>query len=465
MEERRVGAPRYGVRVDGYAFLSYRHASDREYVERLASFLTRAGVNVWHDSAVVTGDRWERIIKAKVDGCAALVVVMTPGAEESDWVNREITQAEELGRPILPLLLDGTRFFRLSNIQFEDVRDGRLPARRFVDRLRHLVRSPTDENVDQAREMVVSLVRRNQVVVHHLVDSLRTLEFHESDATRRKGLAEVRATAESLRRSDERLLIVANDESARRTGHQTARLERVLVAQAEERSFRTIEFPHIDRDIVIVDGAIHDIGLMVGELLDNSIAFSPPTAPVVVEARRYPDGATVLIRDTGIGIKPEMLKRLNERLSTPPLLDVEVLRQMGLAVVASLAHRHGLIVQLSPNGEQGICAEITLPTGVITGTAGRDPRLSEIPPRVVRAGIAALPRTETEAVLENLPRDQVRVILAGLAAERAEAILNQGRTPGWPVRTDAPRIDRPGLPSIDETSPERPVSDRPTAEE
>jgi hypothetical protein len=39
------------------------------------------------------------MIRRRVDSCAAFVVVMTPDADQSRWVKREVAQAE-LGDPI-----------------------------------------------------------------------------------------------------------------------------------------------------------------------------------------------------------------------------------------------------------------------------------------------------------------------------------------------------------------------------
>jgi hypothetical protein len=61
---------------------------------------------------------------------------MTPSAEESRWVERELQEAEDEGKPVFPLLLAGRRFFRLNSTQFEDVRDGGMPSGSYVSRVR-----------------------------------------------------------------------------------------------------------------------------------------------------------------------------------------------------------------------------------------------------------------------------------------------------------------------------------------
>ncbi len=57
---------------------------------------------------------------------------MTPAAEQAPWVKREIGHAELTKRPILPVLLEGEPFFRLSEIQVERVADSCLPSAAFT---------------------------------------------------------------------------------------------------------------------------------------------------------------------------------------------------------------------------------------------------------------------------------------------------------------------------------------------
>ena len=125
--------------MGAHVFISYRHGPDRAYVEQLAAHLRGGGVVVWFDLELISGDRWERVLRAKIATAAAVVVIMTPEAERSQWVNREVEHAELTGRPIMPVLLAGEAFARLNEIQFEDVRGGRLPGVEFTTRIQRLV--------------------------------------------------------------------------------------------------------------------------------------------------------------------------------------------------------------------------------------------------------------------------------------------------------------------------------------
>jgi hypothetical protein len=69
---------------------------------------------------------------------------MTPDAERSTWVEREIRRAEIGMKPIMPVLLDGPCLFGLAHLQHEDVRGGTLPGADFFDTLRRLTQEKTN---------------------------------------------------------------------------------------------------------------------------------------------------------------------------------------------------------------------------------------------------------------------------------------------------------------------------------
>ena len=67
-----------------------------EYVDRLVGHLQDVDVPAWIDKAGIDyGTRWTQVIRDAVDTCSAFVIVTTPAAEESEWVEREIQRAEK----------------------------------------------------------------------------------------------------------------------------------------------------------------------------------------------------------------------------------------------------------------------------------------------------------------------------------------------------------------------------------
>jgi hypothetical protein len=89
-----------------YIFISYSH-DDHDYAKKYAAELERRGFSTWIDKRIDYGDRWFREIAKAIRDCEAFSVIMTPTAEESDWVEKEILVAQKHEKPIFPVLLPG----------------------------------------------------------------------------------------------------------------------------------------------------------------------------------------------------------------------------------------------------------------------------------------------------------------------------------------------------------------------
>ncbi|MEV6928473.1 nitrate- and nitrite sensing domain-containing protein [Dactylosporangium sp. NPDC051485] len=217
--------------------------------------------------------------------------------------------------------------------------------------------------------MFVNLARRSQILVDRLIGHLDRLERGEEDPDRLAELFQLDHLATRMRRNDENLLVLAGADSTRIQREPAPLMDVLRAAQSEVEHYTRIEFGMIDRDIEIAAHAVNDMVHLVAELLDNATAFSPPDSAVIVEARRVGDRSVLLVEDHGIGVSPEQLAELNERLANPPMVDVAVSRMMGLVVVARLAARHGVKVELRAARERGTVADVTLPGGVLVPRA------------------------------------------------------------------------------------------------
>lgn len=217
--------------------------------------------------------------------------------------------------------------------------------------------------------MFVNLARRSQILVDRLIGHLDRLERGEEDPDRLAELFQLDHLATRMRRNDENLLVLAGADSTRVQREPAALIDVLRAAQSEVEHYTRIEFGVIDRDIEVAAHAVNDLVHLVAELFDNATAFSPPDSQVMVEARRVGDRSSLYVEDRGIGISAEQLHDLNERLATPPQVDVAVSRMMGLVVVARLASRHGVRVELRPGSDRGTVADVTLPTSVLVPRA------------------------------------------------------------------------------------------------
>ncbi|MEU4640144.1 nitrate- and nitrite sensing domain-containing protein [Micromonospora sp. NPDC023814] len=217
--------------------------------------------------------------------------------------------------------------------------------------------------------MFVNLARRSQILVDRLIGHLDRLERGEEDPDRLAELFQLDHLATRMRRNDENLLVLAGADSTRVQREPAALIDVLRAAQSEVEHYTRIEFGVIDRDIEVAAHAVNDLVHLVAELFDNATAFSPPDSHVMVEARRVGDRASLYVEDRGIGISSEQLNELNDRLATPPQVDVAVSRMMGLVVVARLASRHGVKVELRPGTDRGTVAEVVMPTSVLVPRA------------------------------------------------------------------------------------------------
>jgi hypothetical protein len=217
--------------------------------------------------------------------------------------------------------------------------------------------------------MFVNLARRSQILVDRLIGHLDRLERGEQDPDRLSELFQLDHLATRMRRNDENLLVLAGADSTRIQREPAALMDVLRAAQSEVEHYTRIEFGIIDQDIEIAAHAVNDLVHLVAELFDNATAFSPPDSPISVEARRVGDRAVLQVEDRGIGMSPDQYSETNERLATPPMVDVAVSRMMGLVVVARLGARHGVKVELRPAQERGTVADVLLPSAVLVPRA------------------------------------------------------------------------------------------------
>ncbi len=117
-----------------HIFISYSRRNI-EYAQILRDDLTERHLTVWIDDHIEHGDHWFSEINTAIETCGAVIVIMSPQSEASEWVHKEILLAKRYGKPIYPLLLEGDEFPILIDLQFGDVRQRQLPEIDFYRRI------------------------------------------------------------------------------------------------------------------------------------------------------------------------------------------------------------------------------------------------------------------------------------------------------------------------------------------
>ncbi len=120
----------------------------------------------------------------------------------------------------------------------------------------------------------------------------------------------------------------------------------------------------VDLRPVTVMGARADLGLAVGNLIENAIRYSAPGGTVQVVLAVEDGTAVVTVRDTGIGIPTWALPRVFERF-----FRVDAARSratggtgLGLAIVKHVVERHGGTVDVTSELGVGSTFRIWIPT-------------------------------------------------------------------------------------------------------
>jgi signal transduction histidine kinase len=148
---------------------------------------------------------------------------------------------------------------------------------------------------------------------------------------------------------------------------------RACVESAVEQARTSAQRREIELNLVLPEGPLrirHDpprIAQVVANLVANALKFTPPGGQVTVEVQPHPDGASVIVRDTGVGIDPTELPRIFDRFYR----GVQAAEArgsgsgLGLAIVKSIVDMHGGRVAVESMLGEGSTFTVILP---------RDPR-------------------------------------------------------------------------------------------
>ncbi|MFH8975385.1 nitrate- and nitrite sensing domain-containing protein [Streptomyces sp. NPDC017890] len=235
--------------------------------------------------------------------------------------------------------------------------------------------------------MFTNLSRRSQGLIQRQLSLISELESREADPDQLSSLFKLDHLATRMRRNGENLLVLAGEEPGRRWTRPVPLVDVLRAAASEVEQYERIELASVPTTEV-AGRVVNDLVHLLAELLENATSFSSPQTKVKVTGHALPDGRVLIeIHDTGIGLSPEDLAAINERLASPPTVDVSVSRRMGLFVVGRLSQRHGIRIQLRPSDSGGTTALVMLPVDVAQG--GRKPQPKPGQPASGNGGPAA----------------------------------------------------------------------------
>ncbi|MCL2552806.1 MAG: nitrate- and nitrite sensing domain-containing protein [Actinomycetia bacterium] len=249
-----------------------------------------------------------------------------------------------------------------------------------------------------AQVTFVNLSLRTLGLVERQLTLIEGLEDQEQDPDRLEGLFKLDHLATRMRRNSENLLVLTGTEHAH--GATARPVELVDVARAAVSEIERYERVRIDSvpDARVAGRAADDVSHLIAELLDNATAFSDPAAEILLSGWLMETGEVMLsVSDTGIGIPGGRLDDLNEMLADPDPAAPGAASGMGLYVVARLAHRHGVRVQLRPHAQGGTAAVVVLPQLLLPSLDPQAPPVTPVTP------VTPAPAAETGLHLPGIP--------------------------------------------------------------
>ncbi|WP_199432285.1 sensor histidine kinase [Qaidamihabitans albus] len=235
---------------------------------------------------------------------------------------------------------------------------------------RPAIEAAPPEPPPSAREQVLvdicaSVALRDLNLVDSLLSRLEEMEAKEEDEDRLAELYRLDHLATRLRRNAENLRVLAGRDAGDTASDTVSLVDVVRAAMSSIDHYSRISIGRVV-SLGVVGFAAEDLSRLLAELLDNAANQSPPNSSVRVSAHLTEQGSVLVrIEDEGIGLPPERLRELNERLSGDPVLDDDAVRHMGLAVVRRLAGRHDMRAALDRRVPHGTTATVLLPTSLV----------------------------------------------------------------------------------------------------
>ncbi|WP_226899756.1 sensor histidine kinase [Nonomuraea phyllanthi] len=250
------------------------------------------------------------------------------------------------------------------------------------------------------RDILLSLARRTQGLVHRQLTVLDVMERRETDPEELKELFRIDHLAIRMRRNAENLIVLSGSAPARTWRRSVPMVDVVRGALAEVEDYTRVTLMPMG-DVVLVGRAVGDVIHLLAELIENAVSFSPPYTNVQISGQLVANGYVVEIEDRGLGMKPEDLKVNNARIADPPEFRISGTARLGLYVVSQLARRHDIQVVLKASPYGGTTVVVLLPQDLVQLDPAPEPQDSGQRERLPRRTTAVATATRPVAA-ENV---------------------------------------------------------------
>ncbi|GGJ22050.1 ATP-binding protein [Streptomyces brasiliensis] len=213
-------------------------------------------------------------------------------------------------------------------------------------------------------EMFGNVGRRVSNLTTRQLALIDAVERGETDPALLERLYSIDHIAVRLRRNADSLMLLAGIRETVLEAGPTELTNVVRAALGQIEGYQRVRL-YAATETMVAPDIIGDLTLMVAELVENAVSFSPEGSPVEVTVRAGAEGAHVVVTDHGLGMSAERLAEENARLIRRERLDLMPTKVLGLFVVGTLARRWEIGVELTRTPGGGVTAEVSLPASLL----------------------------------------------------------------------------------------------------
>jgi signal transduction histidine kinase len=250
--------------------------------------------------------------------------------------------------------------------------DARVPVEETGDPLAELGRL-VNAMLDRIDAVIAGMRGALDNVAHDLRTPMTRLRGIAEQALASNDPATLRdALADTIEESERVMAMLSTlmDISEAETGTMRLRREATdladLVRQTVELYEEVAEDKGVRIDAAVGAGVRADVDRnrmrqVLANLLDNAVKYTPAGGRIEIAARPVDSGVCVVVSDTGIGIAPDELPRIWERLYRGDTSRAERGLGLGLSLVRAIVEAHGGRVSVSSTPGAGSRFELCLP--------------------------------------------------------------------------------------------------------
>ncbi|MEZ0114009.1 signal transduction histidine kinase [Catenulispora sp. EB89] len=365
-------------------------------------------------------------------------------------------------QPVVALTAAATRVARAAAADLERVTDEDLGANGELPDF-EAIPVPTDDELgdlalafNKVQETALLMLERQVTIrrntaemfgnvghrIHNLtgrqLSIIDQVERTETDPVLLDRLYRIDHLAVRLQRGADSLILLSGEREANISGSPMRLTDVVRSAVGRVEGYQRVVLIAED-DAMVAPSAVGDMTLMVAELVENAVSFSPASQRVEIAVGLSARGFVIEIVDRGMGMSPEQMAQENARLVRRERLDLAPTRVLGLFVVGRLSVRTGAAVELSPTTGGGTTARVYVPGFLLAG-----PVTESASTRAPRGDAAEAAATGVPAAAPAPPANGVPALPSSPAQAHAQALEMRGRPPLTPAQPlHAPPPSRP----------------------